>query len=1023
MVEAEETYRSLVAKGGHRLTTDGFSARWSPDGTKLAFSLGVQGFSGVALFDPQTKETELLIVPGKDPRWSPDGKYIAFIRDRQNLRLEELARAEREKGQPPLSDEEIWLMKSDGTEPRRLARGGWPSWGSDSQHIYYLSRGDRTLCLISLAGKHDEPKQIMKCPNFLSMPSVSPDSQRVAYLENARLKVRDLTSQSLVAESPAPFAAWVGPAWSPTGRELCLSGRNISDDRTGLWIYSLDRAEPVRVLGGQVTGGAWSPDGAKLVFSLGPPCFEIWTASLDASGTTAQALAPFQTLDEHFWEMVAFYTRRIEGDPQDAYAHSSRAQYHGRLGNQGRANADMRQSSTILSGELPLNSGLDNRPNPLRVVNLPFDCELVFSAERPVNTTPIVSVAFGQKGRCEMKLFEIPMVVASLFGFGLLVTLDTASACADFVFGEPEKTAWPSVQSIGCVSYDGLEMYVEAFRAQGGVDLCVRKRTSKEEAWGPLENLGPLVNTAYDERAPSLSGDGLTLYFWSQDRPDGYGSSDVYMTTRATRDASWEPAVNMGPGINSYAGDFGPSVTEDGRELYFTSSRSGGYGRGDIYVASRLTASDAWGAPVNIGPVVNSAYNEHFPYVSPDGLLLLFSDYIEATVPRPGGYGGCDIWMTRRTGRDAPWQEPVNLGPPISGAAHDGAPRMSPEGQTLYFWSNRGGSSDDWQVSILPIIDFNGDGTVDVKDMAILSDNWGRSESLCDIAPFAWGDGIVDEKDLMVLMERLVTPAPNTTEVSCDVVLSWVSPEFVDSHDVYFGTSFDDVNNATRDDSCGALVSLGQTETTFDSEGLLDFGRTYYWRVDLVDVVIGSLEPMIYRGPVLKFTTEAFTHPITTNIVATASSSQPGTGPGNTVNGSGLDKNDGHSTDGNAMWLSTNAKPYWIQFEFEKIYALHELWVWNSNQVIEPILGFGAKTVKTEYSTDGAVWAALEGVPEFARAPGQAGYVHNTVVSLGAVSAKYVKLTIEANWGGVSPSTGLSEVRFFYIPDRPAGNP
>jgi hypothetical protein len=123
------------------------------------------------------------------------------------------------------------------------------------------------------------------------------------------------------------------------------------------------------------------------------------------------------------------------------------------------------------------------------------------------------------------------------------------------------------------------------------------------------------------------------------------------------------------------------------------------------------------------------------------------------------------------------------------------------------------------------------------------------------------------------------------------------------------------------------------------------------------------------------------------------------------------------------MWLSTNAKPYWIQFEFEKIYALHELWVWNSNQVIEPILGFGAKTVKTEYSTDGAVWAALEGVPEFARAPGQAGYVHNTVVSLGGVSAKYVKLTIEANWGGVSPSTGLSEVRFFYIPDRPAGNP
>ena len=58
------------------------SARqWSPDGKKLAFSLGVHGYSGVAVFDPATKETDLLIVPGKDPRWSPDGKYIAFVRD------------------------------------------------------------------------------------------------------------------------------------------------------------------------------------------------------------------------------------------------------------------------------------------------------------------------------------------------------------------------------------------------------------------------------------------------------------------------------------------------------------------------------------------------------------------------------------------------------------------------------------------------------------------------------------------------------------------------------------------------------------------------------------------------------------------------------------------------------------------------------------------------------------------------------------------------------------------------------
>ncbi|HSV99877.1 MAG TPA: discoidin domain-containing protein [Sedimentisphaerales bacterium] len=328
----------------------------------------------------------------------------------------------------------------------------------------------------------------------------------------------------------------------------------------------------------------------------------------------------------------------------------------------------------------------------------------------------------------------------------------------------------------------------------------------------------------------------------------------------------------------------------------------------------------------------------------------------------------------------------------------------------------RDGILDSWQVPILPIVDFTGDGEVDAADMALLVADWGKSNSPCDIGPFAWGDGVVDEKDFSVLMEQLMTPDPQASDVSCDTVLSWVGPGFADSYDVYLGTSFDDVSNATRDDPCGVLVSEGHADTTFDPEGLLEFGRTYYWRIDSIDVVIGSLEPMIYRGPVLKFTTEPFARPIQ-NIAATASGRERGMGPENTVNGSGLDKNDGHSTDGSAMWLSTNAKPHWIQFEFDKVYALHELWVWNSNQLVEPILGFGAKTVKIECSVDGATWTTLETVPEFARAPGELGYKPNTTVSFGGVSAKYVKLSIETNWGPVA-QTGLAEVRFFYIPDR-----
>ncbi|HSV99631.1 MAG TPA: discoidin domain-containing protein [Sedimentisphaerales bacterium] len=254
--------------------------------------------------------------------------------------------------------------------------------------------------------------------------------------------------------------------------------------------------------------------------------------------------------------------------------------------------------------------------------------------------------------------------------------------------------------------------------------------------------------------------------------------------------------------------------------------------------------------------------------------------------------------------------------------------------------------------------------------------------------------------------------------MALDTVLQWTSPRFAKTHDMYFGTSFVDVNSASRDNPRDVLVSEGQAETLYDPEGLLEFGRTYCWRVDYVGAGPAFT---VYRGPVLDFTTEAVAYPIT-NIIATASSSQPGVGPENTVNGSGLDNYDGHSTHVKDMWQSGTVGPHWIEFEFDKVYALHELWVWNSNQVIEPIIGFGAKSVEIEYSTDGMTWTPLDEVPEFARAPGQAGCTANTIISFSGVSAKYVKLTIDANWGGVSPSTGLSEVRFFYIPDVSATN-
>jgi hypothetical protein len=115
------------------------------------------------------------------------------------------------------------------------------------------------------------------------------------------------------------------------------------------------------------------------------------------------------------------------------------------------------------------------------------------------------------------------------------------------------------------------------------------------------------------------------------------------------------------------------------------------------------------------------------------------------------------------------------------------------------------------------------------------------------------------------------------------------------------------------------------------------------------------------------------------------------------------------------MWRSSpdgDGLP-WIEYEFDRVSKLHEMWVWNHNSSLEKIYGFGFKDVSIEYSADGIDYKALGTTHEFAQAPGTPGYAHETIDFAGA-AAKYVRLTANSTWG--SPLGGLSEVRFFRIP-------
>ncbi len=269
-------------------------------------------------------------------------------------------------------------------------------------------------------------------------------------------------------------------------------------------------------------------------------------------------------------------------------------------------------------------------------------------------------------------------------------------------------------------------------------------------------------------------------------------------------------------------------------------------------------------------------------------------------------------------------------------------------------------------------------------------------------------------RDMRDTSELSSNPLPESEarDVQRNVVLNWEPGEFALKHNVYFGTAFDDVNDAGAANTLDVLVSQGQTDTSYDF-GILDFGQTYFWRVDEVN---GAPDHTVFKGEVWRFEVEPLAIPVDT-ITATASSSNADNmGPENTIGGVGLNELDQHSTEGTEMWLSGMGDPTpSIQYEFDKVYKLHELWVWNSNQLVESFVGIGAKDVSIEYSADGTEWTILGAATQLAQAPGAAGYVANTVIDFGGAMAQFVKMTINAGWG-MLPQYGISEVRFLYVP-------
>jgi outer membrane protein OmpA-like peptidoglycan-associated protein/tetratricopeptide (TPR) repeat protein len=201
----------------------------------------------------------------------------------------------------------------------------------------------------------------------------------------------------------------------------------------------------------------------------------------------------------------------------------------------------------------------------------------------------------------------------------------------------------------------------------------------KNGEWGTAVPMSNVINTKnYNEGAQSLSPDGMYLYFTGCNRPDSFGSCDIYVSHKSGK--TWDAPFNLGNAVNSNCWDSQPAISPDGETLYFASNRPGGFGGYDLWKTS-LKDDGTWNKPVNLGPEINTPYDENTPFMHPDGQTLYFSS------DGWPGFGSKDIFVSR-IGPDQKWTKPQNMGYPINTFNEETGLIVTPDGQEGLFSSN-----------------------------------------------------------------------------------------------------------------------------------------------------------------------------------------------------------------------------------------------------------------------------------------------------------------------------------------------
>lgn len=184
------------------------------------------------------------------------------------------------------------------------------------------------------------------------------------------------------------------------------------------------------------------------------------------------------------------------------------------------------------------------------------------------------------------------------------------------------------------------------------------------------------LNTSGHDAAIGLSPDGQTLFLFKSTPQD---KGDIYISTLDGN--KWTAPVRLNSNINTEYWEGSCSVSADGRYLYFASERPGGYGGRDLWVSEKI--GDDWGPAVNLGPAINTEYDEDAPFIHPDGITLFFSSKGHSSI------GGYDIMYSIK--KEGQWLTPRNMGIPLNTTEDDRYYVINAKGDRGYFSSNRGG--------------------------------------------------------------------------------------------------------------------------------------------------------------------------------------------------------------------------------------------------------------------------------------------------------------------------------------------